>query len=122
MPTESAHWDLDWDPSHTRIQLRIEGHLVEDVGRTSAARLLELTDGRPFELVADLSLMTGYDRASREAWQHAFIKIRGLLHTVHFVGLGPVFRMAAATVCLATGTKAHFYESADAIPTAERVR
>ena len=118
MDDQKLWWRLEWDDDHERLLLDIEGYFDEKEGVRGAERLRELGSQGPFELVADLSLMTGYDRATREAWQSTFIDLRRSIKAVHFVGLGPVFRMAAATVCLAARIPAYFYESADAIPRA----
>jgi hypothetical protein len=115
-------WDLSWDPQRRRLRLTIAGHLDADQGGRAAQRFRDETQAHSVEFIADLSGMTGYDRAAREAWQAAFIDRRGQVFAIHFIGLTPVFRMAAATVCLATRIRAHFYESGDPLPPPEARR
>ncbi len=111
---EPVSWSLEWNDAKSRIELQIHGRLDAATGVASADRLVELADGRPFTLVADLTDMRGYDREAREAWQRAFTRMPGQMQGVTFVGLGPVFRMAAATVCLATRIKAEFHPDREA--------
>lgn len=113
---QSPPWTVERDPSGTRIRLRVSGHLDETVGTQAAQEFLRLGRAGPFEFIANLEGMTGYDRRVREAFQAAFLELKDHLYVIHFVGLGPIFRMAAATVCLAAGKKAEFHSDEQSIP------
>lgn len=102
-------WTLERKDGLGAIELRVQGRLDADSGIAAAKRLVEIAEGKPFIFVADLTGLEGYDRETRQAFQSAFLEMPGQLKEVRFVGLGPVFRMAAATVCLAARIKADFH-------------
>lgn len=109
-------WAVSWDPESSRIYLRLTGRLTVESAEASTARFLELAGTHEFALVAELGSVEGYERRAREIWGDAFARTRRQMQTAHLVGLRPVFRMAAATVCLATGIRAKFYEELREVP------
>ena len=63
----------------------------------------------PFTIVADLREMTGYESASRQAWQTSFAKYRGRVRGLVLVGArSPLIRMGAAAVGAYAGIPVKF--------------
>lgn len=122
METSSdASWELDWDGAY-RLVLVIRGqHDPESASQASERFASEAKKGS-FELVVDLTEMTGYAREARQAWTTVLKDHRGAIELVHFVGLGPIFRMAAATVTLAAGIAANFHETREELASAPSPR
>ncbi len=113
MEVVEASWSLQWDRPGERLVLTIVGRHEVEPALDASKRFLELVREAPIELVVDLSEMTGYAREARQAWTGVLKDTRTSIRVVRFVGLSAVFRMAAATVCLAARIEASFHESRD---------
>jgi len=74
-----------------------------------------------FTIIADLREMTGYESASRVAWQESFRRHRQKIHSLVLVGArSALIRMGAAAVGAFAGIPVRFVQSLEELEALER--
>jgi hypothetical protein len=94
-----------------QLRLTVVGHFKGADAKVCCADIERYGAAAPFELIVDLSAMSGYDRETRQAFQDTLKRTRKQIHTITLVGTSAVFRMAAAAVCLYAGIRMRLFDS-----------
>ncbi len=112
------YWKVTDSPLGIVITCRGHDRLQTVMAAVSAFHTLVASRQGPFQIIADLQGMTGYETESRKAWQEAFGKHRSRIDALVLVGArSALIRMGAATVGALAGIPVKFVSSWDDVTT-----
>jgi hypothetical protein len=92
-------------------------HLGAELGAELAAEMIKSVEvaGEQVIMIWDATIMTGYDREAREAWQTSLKRVRHLLARIHLVTRSSTIRLGATAISLFTGYNIKTWPTMEAV-------